>query len=137
MQTSTACLPCFLRQTRDAARLLGADLLVHERIEPARARELLAVVWREEPGNDEAWYLGARLARDQRQLREARDLIRRLELDPAFLGFAMVAVNNEFWRAQFTAVSSVVVTMPILPSFCSTPIPMLLFSTHKCTQSAE
>jgi hypothetical protein len=65
------------RKARDAARLLAADLLVHERIEPARARELLAAARRDEPGNDEAWYLSARLERDQRRFREARDLIRR------------------------------------------------------------
>jgi len=34
----------------------------------------------------------------------ARELIRRLDLSPAFLGFVMVAVNNEFWRDQFAAV---------------------------------
>jgi geranylgeranyl diphosphate synthase type II len=34
----------------------------------------------------------------------ARGLIGRLHLSPANLGFAMVAVNNEFWREQFAAV---------------------------------
>ena len=34
----------------------------------------------------------------------ARGLINRLQLSPTYLGFAMVAVNNEFWRGQFSAV---------------------------------
>jgi len=34
----------------------------------------------------------------------ARSLLHRLELNPAFLGFTMVAINNAFWRDQFAAV---------------------------------
>jgi len=34
----------------------------------------------------------------------ARRLLRRLELTPSFLGFAMVAINNAFWRDQFASV---------------------------------
>ncbi len=39
------------------------------------------------------------------QLEEhGRSLLHRLKLNPAFLGFAMVATNNAFWRDQFAAV---------------------------------
>jgi thiol-disulfide isomerase/thioredoxin len=58
-----------------AARLLAADLLVHERIEPARARAFLQLIVKQEPRNDEAYYLWARLLRDQKQLKEARALV--------------------------------------------------------------
>ncbi len=34
----------------------------------------------------------------------ARGLLRRLGLSTAYIGFAMVAVNNEFWREQFASV---------------------------------
>jgi thioredoxin-like negative regulator of GroEL len=62
---------------RREARLLAADLLVHERLAPERARRELERLVADDPRDDEAQYLTARLMRDTGQLAAARAAIAR------------------------------------------------------------
>jgi geranylgeranyl diphosphate synthase type II len=36
---------------------------------------------------------------------KAEDLLRRLELSESYLGFAMVALSNDFWREQVSSIA--------------------------------
>ncbi|HEY3354864.1 MAG TPA: thioredoxin family protein [Polyangia bacterium] len=59
------------------ARLLVADLLVHERLDPARARRELDALLATDPRDDEPHYLLARLLRDTGHPAEARAAVAR------------------------------------------------------------
>ncbi len=63
-----------------AAKELVADLLVHEHLELARARQLLLEVVKVKPENDWAWYLLGEVATQQGDTRAAIEHLRKADL---------------------------------------------------------